>query len=72
MQLNRSRADHAEVLLSERRRPPHPQVGPRWQRRDEDYAVINFRGEEFYRTPSRIEAERWIERRRGQVRCVLA
>jgi hypothetical protein len=27
---------------------------------DEDYAVINFRGEEVYRTPSRIEAERWI------------
>jgi hypothetical protein len=22
--------------------------------------VINFRGEEVYRTPSRIEAERWI------------
>ena len=27
---------------------------------DEDYAVINFRGEEVFRTPSRIEAERWI------------
>jgi hypothetical protein len=26
----------------------------------EDYAVINFRGEEVYRTPRRIEAERWI------------
>ena len=24
------------------------------------YAVINFRGEEVYRTSSRIEAERWI------------
>jgi hypothetical protein len=27
---------------------------------DEDYAVINFRGEEVFRTPRRIEAERWI------------
>jgi hypothetical protein len=39
------------------------QLGPRWQGRrlvDEDYAVINFRGEEVFRTPSRIEAERWI------------
>jgi hypothetical protein len=27
---------------------------------DEDYAVINFRGEQVFRTPSRIEAERWI------------
>jgi hypothetical protein len=27
---------------------------------DEDYAVINFRGEEVFRTSSRIEAERWI------------
>jgi hypothetical protein len=27
---------------------------------DEDYAVINFRGKEVFRTPSRIEAERWI------------
>ena len=27
---------------------------------DEDYAVINFRGEEVFRTTSRIEAERWI------------
>ena len=27
---------------------------------DEDYAVINFRGEEVFRTPSRIDAERWI------------
>ena len=26
----------------------------------EDYAVINFRGKEVYRTPSRIDAERWI------------
>jgi hypothetical protein len=26
----------------------------------EDYAVINFRGDEVYRTTSRIEAERWI------------
>ena len=27
---------------------------------DEDYAVICFRGEEVFRTPTRIEAERWI------------
>jgi hypothetical protein len=27
---------------------------------DEDYAVINFRGEVVFRTPNRIEAERWI------------
>jgi hypothetical protein len=27
---------------------------------DEDYAVINFHGEEVFRAPSRIEAERWI------------
>jgi hypothetical protein len=27
---------------------------------DEDYVVVNFRGEEVFRTPSRIEAERWI------------
>jgi hypothetical protein len=27
---------------------------------DEDYAVINFRGEEVFFTPSRIEAARWI------------
>ena len=27
---------------------------------DEDYAVINFRGEEVFRTTSRIEAECWI------------
>jgi hypothetical protein len=27
---------------------------------DEDYVVINFRGEEVFRTPSRVEAECWI------------
>ena len=27
---------------------------------DEDYAVVNFRGEEVFRTPSCIEAECWI------------
>jgi hypothetical protein len=27
---------------------------------DEDYAVINFRGEEVFRTSNRIEAECWI------------
>jgi hypothetical protein len=27
---------------------------------DEDYVVANFRGEEVFRTPSRIEAERWV------------
>ena len=27
---------------------------------DEDYAVVNIRGQEVFRTPSRIEAERWI------------
>jgi hypothetical protein len=26
----------------------------------EDYAVINFRGKVVFRTPRRIEAERWI------------
>jgi hypothetical protein len=27
---------------------------------DEDYAVINFRGEVVFRTTSRVEAECWI------------
>ena len=38
---------------------------------DEDYAVINFRGEEVFRTPSRIETERWIRiaQLSARIRC---
>jgi hypothetical protein len=58
-----SSAAHAEALVTERQKPFQPQLGPDGSGQDlcdEDYAVINFRGEEVFRIHSSIEAERWI------------
>jgi hypothetical protein len=46
-----------DVSRETRRWGPDGRADDSW---DEDYAVINFRGEKVFRTPSRIEAERWI------------